>query len=94
MGTKRNKIEVGTRVAYSANFLRQQGIHSGSAPMRRGTVLSLYSRDHARVKWDDADYVALGKQWGEDYAEDARENGQLVSVGVLAAVGSSAMVAL
>lgn len=94
MGTKKNVITPGARVAYSANFLRQQRIYSGSAPMRRGTVLSLYSRDHARVKWDDADYAALGKQWGDDYAEDARENGQLVSINVLATIGSSAMVAL
>jgi hypothetical protein len=91
MGTKKNVIAIGTRVALSANFLRNTGQQVGSAGSRRGTVLSM-DNIFARVRWDDApDYTALAKQWGEDYADDVRANGSMVNLGNLAAVGSGAM---
>jgi hypothetical protein len=93
MGTKRNNIVAGARVAYSANFLRCQGIYSGSAPQRRGTVVSVDGA-YSRVRWDNFDAKSSAAQWGEDYAEDAIANGQMVSTHVLASLGSSAMVAL
>ncbi len=91
MGTKKNVIAIGTRVALSANFLRNTGLQVGPAGARRGTVLSM-DNIFARVRWDDApDYAALAKQWGEDYADDVRANGSMVNLANLAAVGSTAM---
>lgn len=90
MGTKRNIVVAGTRVAYSAKFLRDTGQRTGRAPDRRGTVVSV-DADFARVRWDDFDAAASAKQWGEDYAEDAIAHGQMAALSVLAMVGSSAM---
>jgi hypothetical protein len=89
---KKNIIAVGTRVALSANFLRNTGQMTGPAGSRRGTVVGFEGSQFARVRWDTGvDYAALSAQWGEDFAEDVRVNGSMVNIGNLAAIGSSAM---
>jgi hypothetical protein len=90
---KKNTLAIGTRVALSANFLRNTGQQTGPAGQRRGTILAL-DPIFARVRWDDtteADYAALATQWGDDYAADVRANGHMVNRANLAAVGSAAM---
>lgn len=52
----RSTIEVGSRVAYSARFLRSTGQHTGRAPALRGTVRALDpfgDGSMAQVDWHD-----------------------------------------
>lgn len=88
---KPSKLNPGDRVAYAAKFLRNTCQHTGAAPMRRGTFVSYWSAnpDFARVKWDDFDHARAAHQNGEDYADDARDNGQLVHAANIARVGSA-----
>jgi hypothetical protein len=88
-------LTAGDRVAYAASFLRNTAQHTGSAPQRRGTFVKLWDTDpehFARVKWDDFEERApqLAEQWGQDYVDDARVNGQLVHIKNIAKVGSAA----
>ena len=59
-------------------------------PMRRGTFVSYWKAnpDFARVHWDDFDFAYQAQQNGEDYAEDAKTNGQCVLAVNIAKVGS------
>jgi hypothetical protein len=41
-----------------------------------------------RVRWDDFNFDALAAQWGEDYAIEARDNGQAVHAANIARIGS------
>jgi hypothetical protein len=87
---KPNKLQVGDTVAYAAKFLRDTCQHTGNAPKRRGTFVSYWAMDerYARVKWYDFDFDYQAHQNGLDYAEDAREHGQLVMACNIAKVGS------
>lgn len=92
---KRNTLQPGDRIAYAAKFLRNTGQFTGSAGQRRGTFRAYDDRfapGFARVTWDDfeanaADYAL---QYGEDYVDDARANGQLILAVNIAKVGSPA----
>lgn len=81
----------GDRVAYAASFLRNTGQFTGSGPQRRGTFVKAQDEYFARVKWDDFEEraPALAEQWGQDYVDEARENGQLVHINNIAKVGSA-----
>jgi hypothetical protein len=87
---KPNILTPGDRVAYAAKFLKNTCQHTGAAPKRRGTFASYWQSDvkYARVHWDDFDFAYQATQNGEDYAEDARDNGQLVLAINIAKVGS------
>lgn len=81
----------GDRIAYAAKFLRNTGQHTTGAAGRRGTFRSLdRTPGYGRVAWDDFEERAayLAAQYGDDYAEDARANGQLVHLDNIARVGS------
>ena len=82
-----SRLIVGAIVGFSANHLKNTGQHAGRAPMRRGELLSI-DGGYCRVRWTDVDYAALALQWGEDYADDARANGQLYPLANLAVVSS------
>lgn len=73
-------LQPGDRVRYSTKFLQNIGSHMGSFPMRTGTFASYWDRDprYARVKWDNFDARWHAQQNGQDYADDAVANGQLV----------------
>jgi hypothetical protein len=52
-------MNIGDRVAYSANFLRSTGQVVGEAGFQRGTIVEfepLGSITLARVKWDNPDW--------------------------------------
>jgi hypothetical protein len=84
---------IGDRVAYTAKFLKNIGAFTGSFGQRRGTLVAVPSgRDElARVRWDDFESNAkhLAEQYGDDYVEDARNNGQMVNINNIAKVGSA-----
>lgn len=93
--SKPNRLDSGDRVAYAAKFLKNTGQFTGTGPQRRGTFICYDVKmsgrgvpDVARVKWDDFDFAYHAKQNGEDYAEDARDNGQCVLAINIAKVGS------
>lgn len=85
------KLAAGDRVAYAAKFLKNTGQFTGPGGQRRGTFVAYdpTAPQFARVKWDDFDPAAAGQQWGEDYAEDAIANGQMVHADNIAKVGSA-----
>jgi hypothetical protein len=87
---KPNKLEAGDRIAYAAKFLRNIADYSAASANRRGTFVSYDQRapQFARVRWDDVDMAYLAAQWGDDYAEDVRDNGQMVLAVNIAKVGS------
>lgn len=88
----RNQLQPGDRIAYAAKFLRNTGQHTGGAGARRGTYVGpdAHTPNFARVRWDDFEARAddLARQWGDDYAADARANGQMVHADNIARVGS------
>ena len=86
------RLKAGTVVGFSARFLKDTRQHTGRAPMRRGEMLSI-DGNYCRVRWTDTDYAALTLQWGEDYADDARANGQLYPLANLAVINSPRFVA-
>lgn len=83
-------IEIGSRVAYGASFLRNTGQRTGNAGLRRGTLLST-DGNFARVRWDDFEETApgLANRYGQDYVDDARKHGSLVLLANLAKVGAN-----
>jgi hypothetical protein len=63
-------IAEGTRVMYSAGFLRSTGQVAGEAPFRKGTVTSVAKDPDfrlARVRWDDGHEsgVLVANLWPE-----------------------------
>lgn len=79
----------GNRVAFSVKFCRNTCQITGRTPAMRGTLLS-HDGSFARVRWDDwcaAKRAALSRQWGEDFAEDAEANGEMVNLANLCRVG-------
>ena len=88
-----NKLTPGDRVAYAAKFLKDTAQFTGPARQRRGTFVSYWDKDPntARVHWDDFDHAASAKQWGEDYADDAKAHGQCVLAVNVAKVGVTAL---
>lgn len=77
------KLIPGMRIAYTRDFAKMFGNNCDVA-QRRGTYLGPMSPDGSlvRVRWDDIDeaaYAAMAKQYGQDYADDARENGCVVA---------------
>jgi hypothetical protein len=58
MASIQDSIAVGTRVMFSAQFLRSTGQHTGRSPFIAGTVLALVdlpgtTRTMARIAWED-----------------------------------------
>jgi hypothetical protein len=88
MAKKLPNLTQGDEVAYAAKFLKDTRQQTGNAGARRG-IFVRFEGDYARVKWRDADYSWLAHQYGADYAEDARENGQLVHRSAICRVGSA-----
>lgn len=87
---KPNKLNPGDRVAYAARFLREQRVHTGRMPARRGTFVSYDPSSpttHARVKWDDFDAKRSAAQWGDDYVVEVQANGEMVAIHAIARVG-------
>jgi hypothetical protein len=82
------KLNPGDRIAYSAKFLKNIGAFTGPEGFRRGTLVSI-EYELARVKWDDFNYASAAKMYGSDYADNARDNGQLVNINNIAKVGSA-----
>ena len=84
----------GDRVGYAAKFLRNIGAFSGSAPQRRGVVVTgsdPISPDFVRVAWDDFEALAAegkGQYTDAEYVDDSRKHGQLVHKNNIAKVGS------
>jgi hypothetical protein len=77
------KLKIGDTVAYTVKFLKCTGQTVGNAGFRRGELLSIIDNQFVRVRWSDwnDEYkAALAKQWGDDYAEDAEQNGQMVAL--------------
>ena len=81
----------GDRIAYTAKFLKNTGQFTGPSGQRRGEFLKYWEMDSrfARVRWDDFDQGAAAKQYGDDYALDATEHGQIVMACNIAKVGSA-----
>ncbi|MBS4051277.1 MAG: hypothetical protein KGZ69_08740 [Methylomonas sp.] len=76
------KLKIGDTVAYTAKFLKNTGQFTGNAGFRRGELLS-FDHQYARVRWNDwseSYRAALADRYGEDYAEDAEKNGQMVAL--------------
>lgn len=75
----KTQLTIGTRVAYSANFLRSIGCYSGALPFLRGTITALNVLSPgctlADIEWDG----------------DKGEGPTRVNVANLAKVGSAAM---
>ena len=86
----KTNLKPGDRVGYAAKFLRNTGQFTGSAPQRRGTVASVGTDGFARVHWDDfeASAAQYAELYGEDFVEDARANGSLVTAISIAKVGA------
>lgn len=90
----KSTLNPGDRIAYAAKFLKSTGQQVGPAGSRRGTFLRAddgFAPGYARVMWDDfeAGAPALAEQYGADYVDDARANGQVVFAGNIARVGSA-----
>lgn len=84
-------FKTGETIAYTAKFLKNTGQFTGGAGQRRGVFVSLWAADprFARVRWTDADYERLAEQNGQDYADEAKEHGQLVALANICRVGSA-----
>lgn len=101
---KKPTFGIGDTVAYTAAFLRNTGQMTGGAGDRRGRVVGFENLSAARnvsphlllarVIWADADYAFLAEQYGQDYADQARENGQLVIAKNLCRVGGAGFAAI
>jgi hypothetical protein len=81
----------GDRIAYAAKFLKNTGQFTGPGGQRRGVFVSYWDKDpkFARVHWDDFDYDESARQYGDDYADDAKQFGQCVLAVNIARVGSA-----
>ena len=85
-------LVAGDRIAYAAKFLRNIGAYTGAMPQQRGTFLKQEPAmpGFARVRWDGwEDQLAhSAKLYGNDFAADVRENGNLVHAANIIKVGS------
>lgn len=60
-----SRLEVGSRVKYSAAFLRSVGIYTGALPFARGTIVDVVEYGHRINPWAIATIDWDGNHWQE-----------------------------